>query len=263
MSTERDELERVGAAVWRSLLDETWCERLRTAIERCRNAPGPHYAVLSPPDVERVDSDLFRWTDDPDIGALVHDSPLVHAAVSLLGSDQVVLIEDQWFASAPGSSTPSPWHQDQPYYRLDREFLTVWITLDDVDVDCSLRVVEGSHANGLTYAPVEFSATTTTIESGSTLSPVPAIDDDPDRHPIASWSLRAGDAIALDSRTLHATGTGVPATDFRRVSTRWAAPDTRYRAVVPGAASFWDTLPHGLSDGDLLACETFPLVARR
>jgi hypothetical protein len=263
VSTERDVLERVGASVWRSLLDEPWCERLRSAIERCRSAPGPYYAVLSPPGLERVDSDLFRWSDDPDIGALVRESPLVDAAASLLGSDDVVLIEDQWFASAPGSSTPSPWHQDQPYYRLDRAFLTVWITLDDVDINCSLRVVEGSHASGLTYAPVEFSATTTTIEGGSMLSPVPAIDNELDRYPVVSWSLRAGDAIALDSRTLHATGTGVPAAEFRRVSTRWAAPDTRYRAVVPGAAAFWDFIPHGLADGDLLACEAFPLVARR
>jgi ectoine hydroxylase-related dioxygenase (phytanoyl-CoA dioxygenase family) len=261
--TERDELERVGATVWRSLLDESWCERLRHAIERCRNAPGPHYAVLSPPGLERVDSDLFRWSDDPDIGELVRDSPLVDAAATLLGTDEVVLIEDQWFASAPRSSTPSPWHQDQPYYRLDRAFLTVWITLDDVDVDCSLRVVEGSHATGLTYAPVEFSATTTTIDGDSALSPVPAIDDEPEHYSIASWSLRAGDAIALDSRTLHATGTGAPAAQFRRVSTRWTTPDTRYRAVVPGAASFWDTIPHGLEDGDLLACDAFPLVARR
>jgi ectoine hydroxylase-related dioxygenase (phytanoyl-CoA dioxygenase family) len=210
-----------------------------------------------------VDSDLFRWADDPDIGELVGDSPLVEAAAQLLDAEQVVLIEDQWFASAPGSSTPSPWHQDQPYYRLDRPFLTIWITLDDVDVDCSLRVVDGSHATGTTYAPVEFSATTTTIEGGSTLSPVPAIDDDPAAFPILSWSLRAGDAIALDSRTLHATGTGTPTAEFRRISTRWAEPDTRYRAIVPGAASFWDTIPHGLEDGDRLACDAFPLVTRR
>jgi hypothetical protein len=108
--------------------------------------------------------------------------------------------------------------------------------------------VPGSHATGITYAPVEFSATTTTIANGSDLAPVPAIDDLADQYPVSSWTLRAGDAIALDSRTLHATGVGTPTAEFRRVSTRWAVPDTRYRAEVPGAASFWDVLPHGRSD---------------
>jgi hypothetical protein len=258
-----DRLRVDGAIVIRELLDQAWCERLHEAIDRCRRSPGPHYAVLSPPDAPRVDSDLFRWSDDPDIAALVDDSPLVDAALDLLDSDAVVLVEDQWFASSPGSSTPSPWHQDQPYYRLDREFLTIWITLDDIEQDCALRVVPGSHATGITYAPVEFSATTTTIEDGSGLAPVPEIDDHPDAYPVTTWSLRAGDAIALDSRTLHATGRGSPVAEFRRISTRWAAPDTRYRAAVPGAASFWDVLPHGLTDGDPIASPTFPLRSRR
>ena len=48
------------------------------------------------------------------------ESPVVELAASLLERDQVVLIEDQWFSSAPGASTPSPWHQDEPYYHLDR-----------------------------------------------------------------------------------------------------------------------------------------------
>lgn len=262
MHADTEALHVDGAIVIRELLDDAWCERLHHAIDRCRAEPGPYYATLSPAAQPRVDSDLFRWFDDPDIASLVTDSPLVDVAIELLGSDPVVLVEDQWFASTAGSSTPSPWHQDQPYYRLDRAFLTIWVTLDDVDSDCSLRVVPGSHATGITYAPVEFSATTTTIANGSDLAPVPAIDDLADQYPVSSWTLRAGDAIALDSRTLHATGVGTPTAEFRRVSTRWAVPDTRYRADVPGAASFWDVLPHGLSDGDPIASATFPLRSR-
>lgn len=261
--TARTELQTTGAAVVRGLLDDAWCRRLHHAIERCRSTPGPHYAVLSPAGSPPVDSDLFRWSDDDDLFELTHDSPLVDCASDLLGSDDVVLIEDQWFASSPLASTPSPWHQDAPYYRLDRPFLTIWITLDDVDEDGSLRVVDGSHATGLTYAPVEFSANSTTIEEDAGRQPVPDIDAEPERHPIRSWSLRAGDAIALDSRTLHATGTAVLDAPFRRVSTRWASPATRYRTDIAGAATFWDTLPHGLADRDLLACETFPLISNR
>ena len=77
-----------------------------------------------------------------------------------------------------------------------------------------------------------------------------------------SWSLRAGDAIALDSRTLHATGPGALPRPFRRVSTRWAPTgDAVRRATGRGTAAFWDLLPHGLVDGDPLAGDVVP--ARR
>jgi ectoine hydroxylase-related dioxygenase (phytanoyl-CoA dioxygenase family) len=214
--------------------------------------------VLSPPDHPRVDSDLFRWFDDETIAALTTESPLVDLAAALLGSDEVVLVEDQWFCSEPGATTPSPWHQDDPYYNLDRPFLTVWITLDDIDLDAALRVVPGSH-RGTIYAPVEFSAGEATI-GASTLEPVPDVDGDADRFPVHTWELSAGDAVAFDSRLLHATGRGaIEGRPFRRVSTRWATPDTRYLDRGSQAASFWQVLPHGLSTGDPLACEVFPV----
>jgi hypothetical protein len=257
------DLARDGAVMIPGLLDDTWCERIRSAIDRCRVAPGPHYGVLSPAGAPRVDSDLFRWADDPDLRALTHDSPLVDAAAAMLGSPEVVLIEDQWFASATGAGTPSPWHQDEPYYRLDRPFLTIWVTLDAVSADGSLRVVPGSHATGELYAPVEFAADGSTIdEATARLPPVPDIDADPDRYPVWSWDLQPGDAIALDSRTLHATGRTTATREFRRVSTRWAHPDTRYQRRVTSTAMFWDTIDHGLHDGDPIAGRAFPLVSR-
>jgi ectoine hydroxylase-related dioxygenase (phytanoyl-CoA dioxygenase family) len=224
-----------------------------------------------------VDSDLFRWDDDPDLRAVTHRSPLADLASSLLDSRQVALIEDQWFASEPGPTTPSPWHQDDPYYRLDRPFLTIWVALDDVGADGALRVVPRSHRGGSLYAPAEFSSTGTTVGSttvGSTtgggdvgpaasghLAPVPDVDADPEHFPVHSWPVVAGDAIALDSRTLHATGRVELAGPFRRLSTRWAAPGTRYQDRPWDTAAFWDLLPHGLSEGDLLAGPVFPLVA--
>ncbi len=255
----RTSLARDGVVVVPGVLDDGWCGRLRGAVERCRATPGPHYGVLSPAGCARVDSDLFRWGDDDDLWAVTHDSPLVALAARLLDEPAVVLVEDQWFASEPGATTSSPWHQDQPYYRLDRPFLTIWVTLDDIGHDGSLRVVEGSH-DGPTYATVEFSASSTTVDRRGNLPPVPDVDGRPGCFAVRSWSLRAGDAIALDSRALHATGRGALATDFRRLSTRWAAPDTRYATPDHGTAAFWDLIPHGLGDGDLLASASFPLV---
>lgn len=47
---------------------------------------------------------------------------------------------------------------------------------------------------------------------------------------------------------------------FRRISTRWAHPDTRYLDLGEQAAVFWKRLSHGLSTGDPVAGEVFPLI---
>jgi len=255
LARRRAALASVGAVAVPGLLDDTWCARLRDAIERTGRAPSVHHGVLSPPGAPRVDSDLFRWTDDPDLYALTHESPVVELAAALLGERDVVLVEDQWFRSEPGATTPSPWHQDQPYYRLDRPFLTIWVTLDDIGTDASLRVVPGSHL-GPQHPPVPFVHVAT--GAGSATQPPPV-----DESTVCSWDLRAGDAIALDSRVLHATGRAALPRPFRRVSTRWAAPSTRYVDVDTETAAFWDLIEHGRRAGDLLACDAFPLIRRR
>ena len=260
-SERRATFQSQGAVVIPGLLDRQWCERLQAAIARCQTSPSQFYGVLSPPGELKVDSDLFRWFDDPDIAEVTHSSPLPALGAELCGADAAVLIEDQWFCSEPGAVSRSPWHQDHPYYNLDRPFATIWVTLDDVTADAALRVVEGSHAAGITYAPIEFSSSTTTIGGGSELKPVPDVDADPERFPVTTWDLQAGDAVAIDSRMLHSTGIReVADRPFRRLSTRYAHPDTRYLDLGEQAAVFWRMLPHGLSTGDSVAGEVFPLI---
>jgi hypothetical protein len=258
----RAELREIGAVHLPGVLDEHWISRLHAAIERCRAAPGEHYGVLSRPGEPLVDSDLFRWFDDPDLRAVLHESPLPALAASLLDADEVVAIEDQWFASAPSAATASPWHQDDPYYNIDRPFLTVWVALDAAPAAAALRVVPGSHRWGRSFAPVEFAATRSTIGATGALEPVPDVAGG--SFEVLGWDVAAGDAVALDSRVLHAAG-GAPidGRPFRRLSTRWVDGGARYAERGPHVAAFWSILPHGLTDGDLLAGETFPVVWRR
>jgi len=260
----RDEFEREGAVVVPQLLNRAWIDRLIDAVEACRAAPSQFHAVLSKPGEPHLESDLFRWLDNPVFEALARSSPLTALASKLIGSREVVFLEDQWFHSDPGAVSASPWHQDHPYYNVDRPFVTIWATLDDVDAEASLRVVPRSHSTGAIYSPVEFSATSTTIGGRSPLPPVPDIDADPGRHGVRSWSLCAGDAVAFDSRTLHSTGVKPSGGRlFRRISTRWIHPEAVYSDLGEQAAVFWRILPHGLASGDRLASEMFPLVGRQ
>ena len=114
-----------------------------------------------------------------------------------------------------------------------------------MSADAALRVVEGSHATGITYAPIEFSSSTTTIGGSSELEPVPDVDADPERFPVTTWDLKAGDAVAIDSRMLHSTGVReVADRPFRRLSTPIPATSTwASRPQCSGGCSPTDCAP--------------------
>lgn len=184
-----------------------------------------------------------------------------------MATDDVVLIEDQWFASAPGADTPSPWHQDEPYYNIDGAFVTLWLALDDAPAGAALSVVPGSHRWGRTFAPVAFVAgeTVTPNPDGAGIGGLERLScDEVAEASRRTWDVGPGDVVVLHPLTLHSAGAApVPGRWFRRFSTRWAVPDARYVDRGEQAASFWRMLPHGLRTGDPLACATFPLVTPR
>lgn len=258
--TAREVLDADGAVLVPGAVDEATCAAICDGIVRSRTRTSPFYGRLSREGEPVVDSDLFVWMTDPDYRAAVLGGPLPALAAELLGTADVVFVEDQWFESTPGAATPSPWHQDAPYYHIDRPFLTLWLALDDAPASAALRVVAGSHRSGAWYAPVEFSTTLVTTGGSATLPPAPDADADPEL-PVRRFDVRRGDVIALHSDALHAAGgTALPHT-FRRLSTRWASPDARFLDRGPQAASFWGILPHGLRDGDPIAGAQFPLLA--
>lgn len=256
----RDRLAADGVVLIEGVMDGASCDAICAAIERSRQRPSEHYGLLSPPGEARVDSDLFVWLHDEEYRHIVVTGTLATVAASLLGTSDVVFVEDQWFASAAGATTPSPWHQDGPYYNIDRPFLTLWLALDDAPAAAALRVVPGSHRTGVWYAPVEFSTTLVTTGGSGSLPPAPDVDADAALD-VRRFDVRRGDVVALHSDALHAAGGVALPGVFRRLSTRWAPPDARYVDRGAQAASFWRVLPHGRRDGDLLAGDQFPLIA--
>lgn len=261
-STRTDAVEKLcdeGIAYVPDLLDDARCELLLEAVKRARSTPSASYRCLSPAGEARLESDLFRWRDIEEIRTLVADPALVELAGAYLGTDDPIVMEDQWFWSEAGSATESPWHQDEPYHPLDRPFLTIWIPLTPVPAGLGLKGVAGSH-EGMIYAPVEFSAQESTLGDGvrATVG-VPDIDADPATFRVIDPPSRPGDAVLLDSRTLHAAG-GACTSDFVRLSIRYAHPDTVRRGRPWPTATFWDA--YDWSDGERLPAGAFPHASR-
>ena len=78
--------------------------------------------------------------------------------ISILESsfvEKVNLFYDQLFAMRPGSDTPTPWHNDLPYWPLTgRQAMTVWLALDRiVEENGALEFIRGSHLWDLQYEP--------------------------------------------------------------------------------------------------------------
>jgi hypothetical protein len=258
----RQRLLADGAVHLPAAIDRTHCAVVCELIDVCRAAPGPHYGVLSTPGRPVVDSDLFRWLDVKSLAEVLFLSALPALAADLLGSDDVVFVEDQWLASEPGADTPSPWHQDAPYYNIDGEFVTLWLALDDAPAAAALRAVPQSHTWGRTFASVAFADSMTTDDGAGDLDAVPPAHELDDR--AIGWDVQVGDVIALHPLTLHSAGRAVLSDRwFRRLSTRWASPTALYVDRGEQAAAFWSMLPHGLRPGDALACDTFPLLRPR
>ncbi|MDN4522974.1 phytanoyl-CoA dioxygenase family protein [Fictibacillus fluitans] len=90
---------------------------------------GAYYRVLN----QKVN----LWRDHQGIAKFVLDSKLASIALKLSGSDGIRLFHDHALFKMPGDSKPTPWHQDFPYWPMNREAgkkaLSIWIALDDVD----------------------------------------------------------------------------------------------------------------------------------
>ena len=253
----RGALARDGYAFVPGVLDGPACARMAEAIETCRQSPGPTFRTLSPAGEPLLQSELFRWPDVPAIRALTTEGALPRLAAAAFGTDRVILMEDQWFYSENGAGTPSPWHQDHPYHPLEPWFLTIWIPLDDPPGPVGLRVAPGSN-EGTLYGPVEFSAGDATLgRAEARPEPVPDIDADPERFGVVTPPARRGDAILMDSRTLHAAGGACTGT-FRRISIRYAHPDTRIAPRAWPVATFWDEHAFARSEGAPIAGPAFP-----
>ena len=258
-------ISETGFALVRGLLDETTVAGLSDALETCRASPGPHYRCLSPENEPALESELFRWSDTPALRRLTTRGPLPALAGAVLGGGAAILLEDQWFRSDAGAEQESPWHQDHPYHPLEPAFLTVWMPLDPVPPGAGLRVVPGSH-RGPIYAPVEFSATDATLAATDTGNVAMSGEGVPGGIPDAATTAAVappagpGDAILIDSRTLHAAG-GACTTLFRRLSVRYAPVTTRITPRAWPVATFWNDYPAARTPGAVLPGDSFPRVS--
>jgi len=235
-------------------------ETLRAGVERNMSEPGEYAAEnLNKGEAGRFFDDYCNWTRIPEFEAVIRNSAAAEVAADLMGSSEVQMFHDHVLVKEPGTSKPTPWHQDAPYYFVEGEqTVSFWSPLDPV-TDASLRCVVGSHNWPKPVLPTRWLNEDTFYADEDAYIPVP--DPDAEGMEVVEYPMEPGDAVAFNYKTLH--GARGNFTDQRRraFSLRLVGDDARY-VERPGRTS--PPYPgHEMVEGQRLREDWFPVIYKR
>ena len=68
-----------------------------------------------------------------------------------------VFYHEHVLVKEPSAKIPTPWHHDQAYYPLDGEDIcSIWMPVDPVAQEATLKFVKGSHRWNKSFFPRKF-----------------------------------------------------------------------------------------------------------
>lgn len=257
ISDEQIEAYRRDGAVLLPGLFGEWVETIRAGIERNMREPGEYAAEnLKPGEGGRFFDDYCNWQRIPEFVEVIEKSGAASAAAALMGSQRVQVFHDHVLVKEPGTSKPTPWHQDAPYYFVEGEqTLSFWVPVDPVET-ASLRLIAGSHRWPKPVLPTKWLNEDSFYPDEGAYIPVPDPDAEPQKYRVLEWPMQPGDAVAFHYKTLHGARGNLSATRRRAFSLRLVGDDARF-VTRPGRTS--PPFPgHGMTDGEELREDWFP-----
>jgi ectoine hydroxylase-related dioxygenase (phytanoyl-CoA dioxygenase family) len=251
--------QRDGVVRIRKLLDAAWVERMRGAIDRLRATQGEFTELYATEGTGHFHSDKFMWDRDPDFRAYAFESPGPRVAAALMGARSVNLFYDHLLVKEPGTTSPTPWHQDMNYWPVEGDQIcSIWLALDTVGLDNGgMEFVLGSHRSGRRYKPFDFRGTAA-VETEE-FEPLPDIESRRGDYEIRDFDLEPGDAVVFHGLTLHGAPGNTSTRCRRALSVRFAGDDARFIERKKMIRLLRDP---GLNPGDRLDSDLFPIVWR-
>ncbi|MEM7123174.1 MAG: phytanoyl-CoA dioxygenase family protein [Pseudomonadota bacterium] len=229
---EIDAFERDGVVLVREAADMLWIDRLNDVVKTQLAEPSRWVNDANPgAERDRFFTDRYLWRDNAAINAFVFEGGMGALAAQATRSVTMRFYFDHLLVKEPGTATPTPWHQDIPYWPfMGHQICSVWLALTDCDARSSgLEFIRGSHADRTIFKPEVFGARDnhpSAWQADGGGKPVPDIEANRDAYDIVSYDTHAGDALVFSAWTLHgAPGNSSP--DHRRaaISTRWLGDD--------------------------------------
>jgi ectoine hydroxylase-related dioxygenase (phytanoyl-CoA dioxygenase family) len=232
-------------------------DTLRRGVERNMAEPGTYASEnLKPGEGGRFFDDYCNWTRIGEFEEVIRTSPAAEVAADLMRSNGVQMFHDHVLVKEPGTSKPTPWHQDGPYYFVEgMQTISFWSPLDPVR-EASLRCVAGSHKWEKPVLPTRWLSEQNFYPDPSAYMPVP--DPDAEGMDIREWAMEPGDAVAFNYGTLHGARGNDSGNRRRAFSLRLVGDDARY-VERPGRTS--PPYPgHGMVPGQKLREDWFPMI---
>lgn len=254
-----DTFQRDGVVIIRGLFKD-YVEILRAGIERNMAEPGPYASEnLKAGDAGRFFDDYCNWNRIPEFEDAIFNSPAGEVAADIMRSESVQIFHDHILVKEPGTSKPTPWHQDSPYYFVEgRQTVSFWSALDPVRA-ASLRCVAGSHLWEKPVLPTRWLSEENFYADKGQYMPVP--DPEAEGMDIREWEMEPGDAVAFNYKVLHGARGNNSDTRRRAFSLRLVGDDARY-VERPGRTS--PPFPgHEMQEGQKLRRDWFPTIFDR
>ena len=237
-----------------------WVETLAAGIDRIMTDPGPYAGEYSSDPAGRFFGDYCNWRRIPEFRDFVFDSPAAALAARLMALRTARFFHEHVLVKEPGTSEPTPWHHDYPYYCVEgTQTVSLLVSLDPAPEPVGVRYVAGSHAWGQLFAPRYF-RDGSTYDGTDIYTAVPDIEGDPEAYDIRAFDLAPGDAIAFDFRILHGAPGNSRTPRRRGFSARWVGDDARYVERPNPPSPPFPEMGVDLNPGDPLDDDWFPLA---
>jgi len=267
------QLEEDGAIVLRDAFPNVWVQTLRAAAERNLSNPGPlcDEHARAQGSGGRFHDDQFLWRRHPEFEAYVRRSGAAQIAARAMGSRSANILYDQLFVKEPGTSAPTPWHNDTSYWPLEgKQICSIWLALDMVPAGRGLCYVRGSHKWQLRHAITNFSGGDHSAKNvyggAASLEPVPDIDAGAARgeYELLRWDMEPGDILIFYSATMHG-GPGNSSSKGQRrrgYATRWCGDDVVFVERAGTMNDGWKAagFDSGLKPGQSITCDLHPNI---
>ncbi len=225
-----DEIEtynRDGIVCLRGLFSAEWVELLRQAADLSMSKPSEMAIELA--DELGADGrfyhETFVWRYNELCKKFIFRSPAAEIAGKIMSSDKVNIFFDQWLIKEPGTTAPTPWHHDMPYWPIKGwQISTLWLALDPVRPENgAVEYVKGSHKWGKTFKPATFSGN---HDYGDDLPEVPDVEAMRDELELIQFEMEPGDCTVHQGLIVHgASGNSSSGVRRRAYVSRWAGDD--------------------------------------
>ena len=255
---DRATFERDGVVCLRGLFSPSWMRQLEAAAEEDMASPGPLARHVRNDGGGDFFTDVFVWQRNEKCRDFLLNSPLGEVAARILGARTVRLYNDHLLVKEPGTTAPTYWHQDLPYFRIQgRQICSFWIGLDPVRRETgAMSFVIGSHRWDKMFTPRGI-ATGVDVGADGFDGPVPDIDADPATYKTVCYEMVPGDCTVHHGVSVHgALGNSSPTARRRGYSVRVVGDDITWlkRKYSP------TEINAPLRDGDPLSGELFPVL---